>query len=291
VFNGCQLENGKVRRGVLPRKFLPAIQVVEYIRAFFGGRIGWESIDATVLISGAFTLFNRHALIAGGGYREGDVTEDFEVILRIRGALMRAGRRCRVAIIPDPLCWTQVPDNWRDLRRQRRRWQMGAVLTLRRYWFMIFNPRYGTVGMCVLPYMLLFEIISPLAELIAYAALALQLGRGALEWELFALWLGIGLGFSTFISMMSAYLEESFFARHQPRRHFFWFLGFSLLENFGYRQMQLLLRLEGLWRALTANSEWGAHTRREFARSFRHPNQAVELPPSTDQRDPDRRAG
>lgn len=273
VFNGCALKDGKVHQGDLPKSYLASMQVIEYIRSFFGGRIGWESIDATVLISGAFTLFNRYALVAGGGYREGDITEDFEVILRIRAALRNHGKSCRVAMIPDPVCWTQVPESWRDLRRQRLRWQKGGILTLYRYKNMMFRWKHGSVGMCVLPYILFFEIFSPVAELLAYFLVICGLLRGILDPVTVITAIGIGILYSTLVSMIAAYFEESMYARHHPKKRFGRFLMISIIENIGYRQVQAVFRFESLVRALLPNHEWGTITRRQFARSQPHPAQ------------------
>ena len=75
VANGCRVERGRVTEAHLPRSALPMFQVVEYTRAFFGARTGWSAMGGLLIISGAFGLFRRDAVIAAGGYRTDIVGE------------------------------------------------------------------------------------------------------------------------------------------------------------------------------------------------------------------------
>ncbi|MGH7754494.1 MAG: glycosyltransferase family 2 protein, partial [Gemmatimonadales bacterium] len=68
VANSCVVEHGVVTQARVPRAFLPAIQVVEYLRAFLFGRLGWNRIGSNLIISGAFGMFHRGFLLEIGGY-------------------------------------------------------------------------------------------------------------------------------------------------------------------------------------------------------------------------------
>ena len=37
----------------------------------------------------------------------------------------------KVTYIPDPLCWTEAPESYKILGRQRNRWTRGTIETLR----------------------------------------------------------------------------------------------------------------------------------------------------------------
>src|SRR5256884_1048164 len=67
VANSCTVKDGRVADARVPRRFLPGIQVVEYLRAFLFGRLGWNRLGGSLVISGAFGLFRKEYLHAIGG--------------------------------------------------------------------------------------------------------------------------------------------------------------------------------------------------------------------------------
>lgn len=83
VANDCTVTQGKVEVVRLPKSPWALFQVVEYLRAFLFGRIGWNSLGGTLIISGAFGLFRRDIVIEAGGYETNSVGEDMELIVRL----------------------------------------------------------------------------------------------------------------------------------------------------------------------------------------------------------------
>src|SRR3989449_426298 len=67
VANGCTVKDGRVIDARVPGRFLPGVQVVEYLRAFLYGRLGWNRLGGSLVISGAFGLFRKEYLHAIGG--------------------------------------------------------------------------------------------------------------------------------------------------------------------------------------------------------------------------------
>ena len=67
IVNGCKVKNGQVVQYGLPKKFIPRVQVVEYIRAYLMARVATSSKDSFALISGAFGIFRRDIVVAIGG--------------------------------------------------------------------------------------------------------------------------------------------------------------------------------------------------------------------------------
>ncbi|MDX6607364.1 MAG: hypothetical protein QOD14_1904, partial [Solirubrobacterales bacterium] len=60
VVNGSEVDaDGRLIQVRTPRGMLVNLQIVEYLRAFLGGRIGWSRIGMLLIISGAFGLFRR----------------------------------------------------------------------------------------------------------------------------------------------------------------------------------------------------------------------------------------
>src|SRR3954454_4562341 len=52
VVNGSEVEFGRVVRTRVPKKPLAGMQVVEYLRAFLFGRLGWNQLGGNIIISG-----------------------------------------------------------------------------------------------------------------------------------------------------------------------------------------------------------------------------------------------
>jgi cellulose synthase/poly-beta-1,6-N-acetylglucosamine synthase-like glycosyltransferase len=68
IANGCTVTSGFLVETGLPRNPLALFQIVEYLRAFLLGRMGWSPLNALMIISGAFGLFSKQAVIDAGGY-------------------------------------------------------------------------------------------------------------------------------------------------------------------------------------------------------------------------------
>jgi cellulose synthase/poly-beta-1,6-N-acetylglucosamine synthase-like glycosyltransferase len=106
IINGCIVRGGVLEKVGLPKNPLALVQVVEYLRAFLGGRLGWSAINGLLIISGAFGVFHRETVVAAGGFRADSIGEDMELIVRLHRTLSARGERYRVSYIPDPVCWT-----------------------------------------------------------------------------------------------------------------------------------------------------------------------------------------
>ncbi len=157
VANNCRIEDGRVVEVRLSPNFWVRFQIVEYLRAFLFGRAGWSAIGGLLILSGAFSVFRRKAVVQAGGYRTDTVGEDMELVLRLQRVMKEVGRESRVVFLPDPVCWTQAPEDYRSLQNQRRRWQRGLSESLFYNFSMFMNPQYGTVGMISFPFLRVFR--------------------------------------------------------------------------------------------------------------------------------------
>ena len=135
----------------MPRTWLERIQVVEYLRAFLLGRAGWSRLRALLIISGAFGVFRRDILVEIGGFDPTCIGEDAELVTRLHHHLRDERRPYEIVFVAEPVCWTEVPSTRAALASQRRRWSRGLVEVLWTHRRMIGNPRYGRVGIFVLP--------------------------------------------------------------------------------------------------------------------------------------------
>jgi cellulose synthase/poly-beta-1,6-N-acetylglucosamine synthase-like glycosyltransferase len=166
IANGCHIEHGRIDTVAMPRSWLARFQVVEYLRAFILFRLACASQNAVAIISGAFGLFRRDAVIAVGGYDRTAIGEDMDLTIRLQRHFRERREPARIAFDPNPLCWTQAPEDWRSLQSQRCRWRRGLLQTLWRHRRMIGNPRFGSLGMGSLLYKTFFEVLGPLLEIL-----------------------------------------------------------------------------------------------------------------------------
>ena len=265
IANGCHIEHGRVTGTALPQSRLAMFQLVEYMRAFFGARTGWTTLNALLIVSGAFGLFQRDAVITVGGYRTDTVGEDMELVVRLHRACRRARRPYRIVYVPDPVCWTEAPESLRVLRRQRRRWQRGSVETLLFHARMLLNPRYRAVGLVSLPALLLFDILGPILELSGYVVTLISFLLGLISLQAFLLFLALAVLYGLILTLGAAVLEDATTNRHPSWADLRRILCYAVGENFGYRQLGHLWRIEGLWQ-LVRKSEWGAMERKGLSR-------------------------
>ena len=264
IANGSAVEGGRVVRTRVPRQAIPGFQVVEYLRAFLFGRLGWNRMGGNLIISGAFGLFRRDAMIAAGGYLEETVGEDMELALRLRRVAYEKGGPHRIDFIPDPVAWTEAPAKARVLGRQRDRWHRGLADVLWRHRRLFLNPKYGAMGMVVFPYFVLIELLAPLVEAVGLLGLVLGLVLGAIDWPFAILFFLVAYALGATLTMMTLVLEEMSFHRYAGFGDRVLLVVWALLENLGYRQMTVWWRLAGLWKYLRGSRSWGVMERAGF---------------------------
>ena len=262
IANGCRVEAGFLTEVDLPKKLLPMFQIVEYLRAFLFGRLGWTTMNAVLVISGAFGVFRRQSVIEAGGYRSDCMGEDMELVVRLHRLHRAARTPYRISFVPDPICWTEAPESLKVLQSQRIRWQRGLSESLAMNRGLLFHRRGGAVGWVAMPFMLLFEWVSPLIEVSGYVFMLAGFALGWVAFEALALFFLVALGFGILLSVSALLLEELSFHVYRKPRQLFALLGIVVLENFGYRQLTTFYRLIGLWRwAIGSKANWGTMTR------------------------------
>lgn len=264
IANGCEVKAGIVTKVGLPRSLLARIQVVEYLRSFLAGRVGWDAVGATLIISGAFGMFKRAVVVAAGGYDHTTVGEDMELVVRLHRYCRDRKIPYRVAFAADPVAWTECPEELAVLGRQRSRWQRGLTEVLWRHRALIFRPRYGMIGMVAMPYFFFLEVLGPVVEAAGYVTFVLALALGSLDSEWVAAFLLLAFALGTALSLAAIGLEELTFRRYPRLGQLFDLMGVAVIESVGYHQLSTWWRLQGLWAALRRRGSWGEMTRKGF---------------------------
>src|SRR5690606_5813281 len=217
------IEDGKVVVVNLPKSRLGRAQALEYIRAFVLGRMAWSRASGLILISGAFGAFDRDVVLKCGGYDTSAVGEDMELVVRMRRFMEEAKQPYEVVNIPEPLCWTEVPESKEILSRQRNRWMRGTMETLWKHRKLMFNPKYGKLGMVSLPYWFLFEFLGPIVEFVGYCVFILFLLFGIINWPffftLFILVVASGILYSIYALILDLMSHQVYTKRKIGRAH------------------------------------------------------------------------
>ncbi|MGH2918363.1 MAG: glycosyltransferase family 2 protein [Solirubrobacteraceae bacterium] len=265
VANGSAVRAGRVVHAAAPRRLLAGVQAVEYLRAFLVGRVGLNLLGGNLIISGAFGLFRRDAMVGAGGYVNDTVGEDMELVANLRRRGIERGTPSEVRFVSDPVAWTEVPESVRLLGRQRDRWQRGLADVLWRHRRMIGNPRYGPLGVVVLPYFVVVELLGPVIEALALSILAIGLPLGLVGWEFALLLFLAAYGYGLVVSLAALLLEEFGARRNERLSDRLIMVLWVVVESFGYRQLTVFWRLRGLVSYLRGSQEWGSMTRSGFA--------------------------
>jgi cellulose synthase/poly-beta-1,6-N-acetylglucosamine synthase-like glycosyltransferase len=264
VVNGSEVKKGFILNVGLPKTWLGKFQVVEYLRAFLFGRTGFDSINGILIISGALMCLSKDAVIKVGGFLTGSIGEDMEIITRMQRILRLENPDTKIVSIPDPVCWTEAPENLKILRRQRSRWQKGTVECILAHKEMLFNPKYGLLGIVVFPYFLLFELLGPIIEVIGYFFFAFSLIFGFIDTSFALLFLCIVILFGIIISVFSVILEELTFRKYPKISHLLVLFLAAILENFGYRQLTSYWRFKGMLDYVFGKRVWEKMEKKGF---------------------------
>lgn len=205
--NGAEIENGRLIHYQMPKNLLACMQVLEYDRSFLAARIMMDKFNGNIILSGAFSLFQKSTVVAAGGYETGTIGEDMELVVRLHVFCRENGHPYRIRYAPDAICWTQVPERLRDLRGQRRRWHIGLFQSMVRYRKILANPKYGLVGFISYLYFLLYELFSSYIEIFGVLTMVLAAMLNFLNVPFMLLYLGIYIGYTAILSL------TAFFAR------------------------------------------------------------------------------
>lgn len=265
VVNDSRVRHGRVVETRVPRHPIAGIQVVEYLRAFLFGRLGWNRLGGNLIISGAFGLFSRAAVLDAGGYLHDTVGEDMELIVRLRRRSYDTGQAGAVAFLPDPVAWTEVPESLRVLGRQRDRWHRGLADVLWRHRGLLFNLRYRALGCIGYPSFLFIELLAPLIEALGLVGCAAGVALGAINWTFALLFLLAAYGYGLLLSLSAVLMESVTYHRYTRLQDLGWLLLWAVAETVGYRQVTVWWRLQGLVKFVRGQRDWGRMERRGFA--------------------------
>ncbi|HEA66468.1 MAG TPA: glycosyltransferase [Desulfobacterales bacterium] len=292
IANDSIIKDGKVVAPRLSKKWIVRMQTVEYLRSFTLGRTALSRLQSILIISGVFGIFNKEFVCRAGGYltkfltskiiseyvgqSSETVCEDMEIIVRMQRFIKEKQLDKRIFFVPHPLAWTEVPENLKSLSKQRNRWQRGLLETMIFHKKMLFNKKYGRVGLFAFPYFFIFELLGAPIELFGYLTLPIFFFFGNLDYTYFFLFLLASVVYGIFLSTLSVILSAwpekiaetdlkgtSLFYYTKTKDIFILFIA-GILENLGYRQLTLWWRLKAILDFSKGKKGWDKFERKGF---------------------------
>jgi hypothetical protein len=126
------------------------------------------------------------------------------------------------------------------------------------------NPRFGVVGLGVLPYILVFEGLGPLLEIAGYGVTAGAAMLGLLNWQMFVVMIAVSVLFGAAVTLLALLMSDVATHRYMGGRDLVLLVAVVLLESCGYRQMNAWWGCVGTVQAATGPAKWGVIKRRAF---------------------------
>jgi cellulose synthase/poly-beta-1,6-N-acetylglucosamine synthase-like glycosyltransferase len=268
VANSCKISGGQLEEIRLPKNWLARFQLLEYTRSFILGRMAWGRIDSLLIISGAFGFFDREIALAVGGYDTDTVGEDMEIVFKMRRFMHEKKLPYTIEYMPDPLCWTEVPEDLKIFVNQRDRWARGNLETLFKHKDMFFNAKFGRLGLLSYPYWFFYEWLAPLLEFFGLLTILLFYYLGILNWEFF---IAITMTVYLFSIMFSFYaiLWDVFSYNEYKRTKDILILMFcAIIEPIVFHPIVVYSAVRGNYKKLfKIKSGWGSQVRKGFAKA------------------------
>ena len=200
--NGAEIENGRVVLYVYLFPQLPGLHAGAGVRPLLPGLpILFDRFNGNMIISGAFGLFLKSAVVAAGGYDSTTMGEDMELAVKLHVYCRENGRPYRIRYAADAVCWTQVPSRLGDLCRQRRRWHIGLFQSMMKYRGIMANPKYGAVSFVSYFYFLLYELFSPYIEVFGVFTTLLAFAVDLINVPFMILFFGIYVVYTALLSL------------------------------------------------------------------------------------------
>lgn len=248
ILNGCEAQEGELLESRMSLSPLVAIQACEYLRAFLFGRTGWKPFRGPLILSGAFTLFERQAVIDIGGYAKNSPGEDMEIIVSLHERMRANHYPYRIGYSFSSAAWTHVPTNMNSLWAQRDRWHRGLIDSLMRHKKLFFNPKFGATGLLSYPFQFFAEFMGPIVEFTGYIAVIVAMYFNVVDWQFAILFFIATWGFATIITLGTTLISMISFNKYNRLRDIIFLFFLVMFESFGYRQVLSLCRVIATFR-------------------------------------------
>lgn len=263
VANQVVLDKGKVIKVMPPKKILTIFQTIEYYRVFLTTRVWFNSFNGNLIISGAFGLFKKNAVLNVGGYDIDTVGEDMDLVVKLHSFYRKNKIKYKIKYEYKAICWSQVPEKLKDLKGQRRRWHIGLITSLNSHRYIFLNPKYGLVGIFSFLYFVVYEMFSCIIDVFGLIIILISYFSGLLNLKFLITFLFIYIFYSVIISLTAIILENYMFKYILKLSTLLKLMLFAFLESFGYRQLCSWYRITGFIGYRKRKHQWNKISRKK----------------------------
>lgn len=265
IANSCEIDSGVINMVRTPNSLLPRFQELEYIRSFMIGKLGWSYVNSVPNVSGGLGLFNKEVAIQSGGYDSGSFAEDMDLIFRMVRNRIEMKEEYSVRCLPDTLCWTEGPQSLKTFIRQRTRWSRGLWQIYATHFGMFFNPKYKRMGMIVLPYNFIFELLAPILEITGIVIYIYLIIQGLINWPTALILLAFVYSFMVFISIVSVLWDQLVFKQYKSWKSVVSLSLMAFIEPIIYHPLIMYSAIKGyIYQIFGKKYVWGNMNRRGF---------------------------
>lgn len=253
--NSVKLDKGEIVKYSLRNNVLVNMQILEYNRAFLASRIMLDKFNGNLIISGAFGVFKKDIALSVGGYETKTVGEDFEFVIKIHRFCLKNKIDYIIKYVPEAICWTQAPNNLKDLIKQRRRWYIGLFQTMVKHKEIAFNIKYKWLSIISYNYFLFFELLAPFIEVFGIVATVIAIMFNLLNLKFMILFFliyalfGVILSLTTFLAQIHVLnlkislldvIKSSFVCAFEVTILRFILMFFRITSFIGYNKKKLI---------------------------------------------------
>lgn len=262
IINGSIINDGYIEKVSLPKDVLSRFQVIEYLRAFIVGRVGFSVSKTLLIVSGAFAVFNKSIIEKVGGFNTKTVGEDMEIIIRIHKYIRKNKLDKKIYFTPDPVSWTQAPEDLESFIKQRQRWQRGLLDSILIHSDIILKPKYGFRMTLSYLYFVFFELLEPPIFVTGISVLIFSVITDTVYSEFFLVMYLASTMLSIFLSLFSIILAELIISKYYTLKEYFILVVFAFLENLGYRQLNSMIRFLSIFKYKYKKNNWDKFARK-----------------------------
>lgn len=268
--NSCIIEQGYMQRVVVPKQLLPRFQEIEYIRSFVMGKMGWSVINCVPNVSGGLGLFDKEIAINAGGYDPLSFGEDMELVIRMMTYCVNYQIDYAIRYIPITLCWTEGPATLKVYGRQRSRWARGLAQLMFAHRKLIFNPRYGRLGLIVMPYNFVFELLAPIVEALGIIYYIVIIILNAINWDYAWVLLVFVYTYAVMISTLSILWDQLTYHTYKTWREILTLCVTAFFEMIAYHPLIVFYSIKGYFNFIANRKHsWGNMQRQGFGQASR----------------------
>jgi cellulose synthase/poly-beta-1,6-N-acetylglucosamine synthase-like glycosyltransferase/peptidoglycan/xylan/chitin deacetylase (PgdA/CDA1 family) len=147
-------------------------QSLEYVLGTGIDRTAGGLVNGILIVPGACSAWRRKAVQGVGGFSRDTMAEDCDATL----AIFKNG--FKIIQENQAVALTEAPTTITTLAKQRKRWMFGNFQAFFKHRNVLFRPRYGTLGMVILPYTLVSIMLPLIFMPFAYALVLLNILSG-----------------------------------------------------------------------------------------------------------------